>query len=177
MAIWQNWWFGHFEGWKKVEIGLFSWPPMLLATELEPQGWPQGVPSMPRNLEKIQKYHQSAKLLSQSAPTILVLKTWVDLWPCKKKDPKYGLQKAGCKKKQGHCYSKREKAALRLLFLNKNDPAVCNAVRATSILIFAYKRFQFICFVYISFNYYFIFSCAYPCPIWESRRDNCFQKT
>ena len=27
-----------------------------------------------------------------------------------KKGPKYGLQKAGCKK-QGHCYSKREEAA------------------------------------------------------------------
>ena len=28
---------------------------------------------------------------SQSAPTILVLKTWVGLWPWKKSVPKYGL--------------------------------------------------------------------------------------
>ena len=31
------------------------------------------------------------------------------------------MQKAGCKK-QSHCYSKREEAALPLLFLNNNDP-------------------------------------------------------
>ena len=47
------------------------------------------------------------------------------------KGPKYGLQKAGCKKKQGHCYSKREEARLPLLFLSNNDPvflhpAFCN---------------------------------------------------
>ena len=47
---------------------------------------------------------------SQSVLTILVLKTWVILWPWKKKlGPKYGVQKAGSKK-QGHCYSKREGA-------------------------------------------------------------------
>ena len=60
-------------------------------------------------------------LVSQSAPAILVLKTWVGLWPWKKSGQKYGIQKAGCKK-QGHCYSKREEAAWPLLFLNNNDP-------------------------------------------------------
>ena len=34
------------------------------------------------------------------------------------------LKKAGSKK-QGHCYSKREKAAWPLLFLNNNDPVFC----------------------------------------------------
>ena len=35
LAIWQNWCFGQFEGWKKVEIGLFllaSYAPRNLAT-------------------------------------------------------------------------------------------------------------------------------------------------
>ena len=50
-----------------------------------------------------------------------------------KKGPKYGLQKAGCKK-QGHCYSKREEAAWPLLFLNKNDPVFCTLLLATHIL-------------------------------------------
>ena len=46
---------------------------------------------------------------SQSAPIILVLKTWVGLWPCKKrkKGPKYGLQKAGCKKTGSLLFKKR----------------------------------------------------------------------
>ena len=39
----------------------------------------------------------------------------------KKLDPKYGLQKVGCKK-QGYCYSKREETAWSLLILNNNDP-------------------------------------------------------
>ena len=38
---------------------------------------------------------------SQSAPTILALKNWVGGGPEKKLGPKYGVQKAGCKK-QGH---------------------------------------------------------------------------
>ena len=42
---------------------------------------------------------------SQSALTILVLKTWVSVRPCKKQGAK----------KQGDCYS-------IFLFLNKNDP-------------------------------------------------------
>ena len=47
---------------------------------------------------------------SQPAPTILVLKTWVDLWPWKKNQVQnMDLKKAGCKK-QGHCYSKRKEA-------------------------------------------------------------------
>ena len=48
----------------------------------------------------------------------------------KKPGPKYGVQKAGCKK-QGQCYSKREKARLSLLFLNNNDPAFCTLLFAT----------------------------------------------
>ena len=39
----------------------------------------------------------------------------------KKQGPKYGVQKAGCKK-QGHCYSKREEAAWSFLSLSNNDP-------------------------------------------------------
>ena len=39
----------------------------------------------------------------------------------KKLGPKYGVQKAGCKK-HGHCYSKREEEAWPLLFLNNNGP-------------------------------------------------------
>ena len=128
MAIWQNWWFGHFEGWKKVEIGLFSWPPMLLATELEPQGWPQGVPSMPRNLEKIQKYHQSAKLLSQSAPTILVLKTWVDLWPYKNQVKNMGCKKQGAKNRVIDIQKENRAAASSLFWITMTlflHPAFC----------------------------------------------------
>ena len=34
------------------------------------------------------------------------------------------LKKAGCKK-QGQCYSKRDKVRLSLLFLNNNDPTFC----------------------------------------------------
>ena len=67
---------------------------------------------------------------SQSVPTILVLKNRVGLWTWKKPGPKYGVQKAGCKK-QGQCYSKREKARLSLLFLNNNDPAFCTLLFAT----------------------------------------------
>jgi len=38
-----------------------------------------------------------------------------------KKGPKYGLQKAGCKK-QGQCYSKREEARLDLIFFQGHKP-------------------------------------------------------
>ena len=51
----------------------------------------------------------------------------------KKSDPKYGMQKAGCKK-QGHCYSKREEAAEPLLFLSNNDPVFCTLLFAPYIL-------------------------------------------
>ena len=67
---------------------------------------------------------------SQSVPTILVLKNRVGLWTWKKPGPKYGVQKAGCKK-QGQCYSKREKARLSLLFLNNNEPVFCTLLFAT----------------------------------------------
>ena len=52
---------------------------------------------------------------SQSVLTILVLKTWVGLWPWKKSGQKYGMQKAGCKK-QGHYYSKREEGSCLFSF-------------------------------------------------------------
>jgi hypothetical protein len=51
----------------------------------------------------------------------------------KKSGPKYGLQKAGCKK-QGHCYSKREEARLSFLFLNDNDPVFCTLFFAPCFL-------------------------------------------
>ena len=34
--------------------------------------------------------------------------------------------KNACRKKQGHCYSKREETAWPLLFLNNNDPVFSN---------------------------------------------------
>ena len=34
---------------------------MPLEIERQPQGWSRGVPSMPRNLEKVQNYPQSVK--------------------------------------------------------------------------------------------------------------------
>ena len=54
---------------------------------------------------------------SQSARTIIIiLKTWVGLWPWKK-GPKYGLQKARCKKAGSllFSHSKREEARLPAL--------------------------------------------------------------
>ena len=71
---------------------------------------------------------------------ILVLKTWVGLWPWKK-GLKYGLQKAGCKK-QGHCYSNREGAAWPFLFLNNNDPVFCTLLFETHILDPIFIKFQ-----------------------------------
>ena len=44
-----------------------------------------------------------------------------------------GFKKQGAKK-QGHCYSKREKARLPLLFLNNNDPVFRNLLFAPHIL-------------------------------------------
>ena len=38
------------------------------------------------------------------------------------------LKKAGCKK-QGHCYSKRDKARLPVLFLNNVDPVFCKTLK------------------------------------------------
>ena len=45
-------------------------------------------------------------------------------------------------KKQGHCYSKREKAAGLLLFLNNNDPVFCNLQFAPHILDQIFSKFQ-----------------------------------
>jgi hypothetical protein len=47
--------------------------------------------------------------------------------------PKYGVQKAGCKK-QSHFYSKREEAAWPHLFLNNNDLVFCTLFFAPHIL-------------------------------------------
>ena len=88
---------------------------------------------------------------SQSARTIIIiLKTWVGLWPWKK-GPKYGLQEARTArcKKQGHFYPKREEFRLPLLFLNNNDPVF----------------------------YTLLFSGPYFGPdfFWGSQTDPCFQ--
>ena len=58
---------------------------------------------------------------SQSAPTILVFKRWVGLWPWKKSGPTYGPEKSRVQK-IGSLLKKREKPRLPLLFLNNNDP-------------------------------------------------------
>ena len=52
---------------------------------------------------------------SQSVLTILVLKTWISLWPWKK-SPKYGLQKAGWKKTGSLLFKKRRGQAASSLF-------------------------------------------------------------
>ena len=71
---------------------------------------------------------------SQSEPTILVYQvdqiSFQSLELKKNQVQNIDLKKAG-RKKQGHCYSKREEAAWPLLFLNNNDPvflqsAFCN---------------------------------------------------
>ena len=49
-----------------------------------------------------------------------LLKKWSKIWGAKS-----WVQKTGCKK-QGHCYSRWEKADSPLPFLNKYDPAFCN---------------------------------------------------
>ena len=53
-------------------------------------------------------------------------------WTLKKLGPKYGVQKAGCKK-EGDCYSKREEAAWTFLFLSNNDPVFCTLLFAPHI--------------------------------------------
>ena len=57
----------------------------------------------------------AVQLPSQSAPTILVLKNGVGLRTWKKPGPKYGVQKAGCKK-QGQCYSKKKRSGCLFSF-------------------------------------------------------------
>ena len=57
----------------------------------------------------------------------------------KKLGPKYGVQKAGCKK-QGHCYSKREEAAAFFSFLNNNDPVFCTLLFASHIFDLIFFR-------------------------------------
>ena len=60
------------------------------------------------------------QLPSQSAPTILFLKTRVGFVTLKKIGHPVFYKKQGAKN-QGNCYSKREEAAWSLLFLNNND--------------------------------------------------------
>ena len=68
---------------------------------------------------------------NQSASTILVLKTWVGLWPWKKSGPKYGPEKIRLQK-TGSLLFKKRRSSCPLLFLNNNDPvnflhpAFCN---------------------------------------------------
>ena len=52
---------------------------------------------------------------SQSAPTILVLKTWVGLWPWKKSGPKYGPEKSRLQK-TGSLLFKKRRGSLSLFF-------------------------------------------------------------
>ena len=72
---------------------------------------------------RVHDQHFQTQSPSQSAPTILVLKTRVGLWPWKKNQAPCILKKQGAKN-QGHCYSKKEEAAWSLLFLNNNDPVL-----------------------------------------------------
>ena len=53
----------------------FSWPPMPLEIELLPRGWPHRVPSMPKNLEKVQIYPKPVKwaTLFRANPFIILL--------------------------------------------------------------------------------------------------------
>ena len=51
---------------------------------------------------------------SRSVSSILILKTWVDLWPWRNQVQNMDLKKVRWKK-QGHCYSKREEARQPLL--------------------------------------------------------------
>ena len=53
---------------------------------------------------------------SQSVPTILVLKTWVGLWPSKKSCPKYGPEKSKVKKTGSLWFKNRRGQAASSLF-------------------------------------------------------------
>ena len=55
--------------------------------------------------------HSLAKSPSQPVPTILVLKTWVGLWPCKKK-----VQNMGCKNTGSLLFKKRRGQAASWIF-------------------------------------------------------------
>ena len=87
------------------------------------------------------KKPQSSHSLSQSAPTILVLKTWVGLWPWKKLGPKYGVKKVGCKK-QGHYYSKREEDSCLFSFWITMTFIFCTQLFAPHILDPVFLKFQ-----------------------------------
>ena len=64
----------------------------------------------------------SSLLPSQSVPTILVLKTWIGLWPWKKIRSKIWDAKSRVQKT---LLFKKRKGQLPLLCLNNNDPAFC----------------------------------------------------
>ena len=69
----------------KSEKHLFvSQPPMSLETEPQPPGWSRGVPSIPRNLEKVQKYPQPVKwaIIFRANPSKLILKNIMFKYTC-----------------------------------------------------------------------------------------------
>ena len=66
---------------------------------------------------------------SQSAPTILVLKTWVVLWPWKKIRSKIWSAKSRVQKTRSLLFKKR-RGSCPLLFLNNNDPVFCTLLFA-----------------------------------------------
>ena len=72
-------------------------------------------------------------LPSQSAPTILVLKTWVGLWPWKKRS-KVWVAKSRVQKNRVIVIQKEKMPGCLFSFLNKNDPVFCTLHLAIHIL-------------------------------------------
>ena len=70
---------------------------------------------------------------SQSATTILVLKTWVVFWPWKKIGSKIWSAKSSVQKTRSLLFKKRRRSC-PLLFLNNNDPVFCTLLFAPHIL-------------------------------------------
>ena len=67
-----------------INLVFFCWPPMSLKTKLEPPRWSHGVPSIPRNLEKVQKYPQPVKwaIIFRANPSKLILKNIMFKYTC-----------------------------------------------------------------------------------------------
>ena len=67
-----------------INLVFFCWPPMSLKTKLEPPGWSHGVPSIPRNHEKVQKYPQPVKwaIIFRANPSKLILKNIMFKYTC-----------------------------------------------------------------------------------------------
>ena len=98
------------------------------------------------NYKKIHRFRKGQEV-NTAAESICThysnLSGWPDIFlgseTLKKQGPKYGVQKAGCKK-QGHCYSKREEAAALFSFLNNNDPVFCTLLFASHIFDLIFFR-------------------------------------